>query len=405
MCLLAQELSLKERTDVLIIKAVEYVLNIKRKYVQRFGRESFDLKEMISALDIVEYNNFAKCVNIVQRDEFCLLSYSLIKGGDIDIFDNPDSIYRDLRGTVVDLKREKLVLLPFHKFFNIGEIQESSIETVIEKIKNADTVEITDKMDGSMISISCYEGDIFVAGSGSLSEEKNPRILEAKAYLTKDHIAMIKQYDNFTFMFELIGKEPQIVQYPRDRWGLYLTGARGKVTGNLMTYFELSQLAGSYGIPMVRIEKITFDEMISLRNKYNCLEKEGWVLRVDDTLYKVKCEDFINMHRLASTNPNGILNLWREGKLDDIKSRMSDSMREYVERYTDRFHIYARRRTEEINHLYSEYSDIEDMKSFAMAVRNLDKRTQGYLFCLKRGKPLDIFKGVEYSDIEKYLTK
>ena len=86
MCLLAQELSLKERTDVLIIKAVEYVLNIKRKYVQRFGRESFDLKEMISALDIVEYNNFAKCVNIVQRDEFCLLSYSLIKGGDIDIF-------------------------------------------------------------------------------------------------------------------------------------------------------------------------------------------------------------------------------------------------------------------------------------------------------------------------------
>ena len=193
-----------------MIRAVDYVLNIKREYVRKFGRESYDLKEMISTLNTFEYDNFSKCVDIVQKGEFCLLSYSLIKGGDIDIFDNPDSIYRDLRGTVVDLKREKLVLLPFHKFFNIGEIQESSIETVVEKIKDADTVEITDKMDGSMISISCYEGNIFVAGSGSLSEEKNPRIPEAKAYLTKDHIAMIKQYDNFTFMFELIGKEPHL---------------------------------------------------------------------------------------------------------------------------------------------------------------------------------------------------
>ena len=388
-----------------MIDILSYVLKIRDLYREKtHDWICCDLLQMIRTLDVSEYNNFEKCTVIVQNREFVLLTYSIIKGGDSDLFTNPDSIYRNCRGTVIDMKCGELVLLPFRKFFNIGEISETSLSVVAEKLKNAHIVEITDKMDGSMISVTQYHGEIFLAGSGSLTEEKNSRLKEARYYLLEGYKALCSDWQEYTFMFELIGKEPQIVQYPRDKWGLYLTGARRKSDGELLTYSKLKYLAGTYHIPMVNIESLSFNEILEKRKDYSCLEKEGWVLRVDDTLYKVKCEDFASMHRLASTNPNGILNLWREGKLDDIKSRMSDSMREYVERYTDRFHIYARRMTEEINSLYSKYSDIDDMKEFALAIKNLDKKTQGYMFCLKRGKPMDIFKGVEYSDIENYLS-
>lgn len=67
-------------------KALEYIVNIKHLYNSRFGYDILDLAEMIRKLDIPEYNNFAKCVNIVQKDSFALITYSLIKGGDSDLY-------------------------------------------------------------------------------------------------------------------------------------------------------------------------------------------------------------------------------------------------------------------------------------------------------------------------------
>ena len=46
---------------------------------------------------------------------------------------------------------------------------------------------------------------------------------------------------------------------------------------------------------MVEIEKHTLDEILALRNAFQCDEKEGWVLFVDGILYKAKCSDYLEM--------------------------------------------------------------------------------------------------------------
>lgn len=387
-----------------MIDVLSYVLKIRDLYREKtHDYICCDLLQMIRVLDVPEYNNFEKCTVIVQNKEFVLLTYSVIKGGDSDLFTNSDSIYRNCRGTVIDMKCGELVLLPFRKFFNIGEIPETSLSVVTERLKNAHTVEITDKMDGSMISVTQYHGEIFLAGSGSLTEGKNPRLKEARHYLSEGYKALCSDWQEYTFMFELIGKEPQIVRYPKERWGLYLTGARRKSDGELLTYSKLRHLADTYHISMVNMESLSFDEILKKRKDYPCLEKEGWVLRVDDTLYKVKCEDFASMHRVMTTSPEGILKLWREGKLDDLKARMSEPVKEYISIYERKFSEYVRRVSEDVENIYRKYSHIESMKDFANSIKTLDSRIQGFLFGLKRGKGVDYLKGVTYKDIENYL--
>ena len=233
-----------------------------------------------------------------------------------------------------------------------------------------------------------------MAGTGSIDPRKNSRLIEAGHYLTPNHEEMIRKNEQFTFMFELIGNEPQIVKYPDERKGIYLIGARNKVSGDLLTYHDLSQLASTYNIPMVEIESHTFEEILALRGKFGCLEKEGWVLRVDDTLYKVKCEDFINMHRLSCTSPNGILNLYKSGKLDDLKPRITPAIKEYISSYVNRIDLYVKERTSELESIYSKYRHLESTKDFALAIKDLDPKTRGYLFCLRKGQPLDFFRNI-----------
>lgn len=385
------------------MKVLDYVLSIKNEYQTKFNDYNcLDLKLMIEKLNFPEYNNFAKCVDIIQYNEFCLLSYSLIKGGNIDIFDNPDSIYRDCRGTVINLKTDELVLLPFHKFFNIDEISETSLFSVLEKLKTAKTIEITDKMDGSMISARFYDNDFFIAGTGSLTEDKNSRLTEAKSYLSENYKSLLKDNPFYTFMFELICSQQQIVKYKEKDYGLYLVGARHIKTGKLLDYSTLFSLSKFYDVKITNIEKHSLEEILNMRDKFSCIEKEGWVLKVDDILYKIKCDDFVNMHRLSNYSPNTIFKLWKEGKLDDLKPNMSEPLKNYVDEYINKFKEYANKINKEIEINYSKFSNIENMKEFALEVNksDLDNRMKGFMFCKKRNKDIDVFKGLNYEDIK-----
>ena len=115
-------------------------------------------------------------------------------GGDIDIT-NPNSIYREMRGIAVNMETEEIVLAPFRKFFNIGQIEEFSFEVFSNQLKKAKSVEITNKLDGSMSSCRYYNGDIMVAGTGSI--------------LVGNYKKMLQDNPNITFIFEYIS-----VNYP-----------------------------------------------------------------------------------------------------------------------------------------------------------------------------------------------
>ena len=58
-------------------------------------------------------------------------------GINTDLFTNPHSIYREGRSLVINLNTEEIVLCPFRKFFNIDEIEETSMSIVQEQMKTA----------------------------------------------------------------------------------------------------------------------------------------------------------------------------------------------------------------------------------------------------------------------------
>ena len=132
-------------------------MKIKNDYINTFGSlDTLSIADMCVRLNTKEYRNFLRCVTITNHNEFNLVKYSLILGGDTDLYTNSNSIYREMRGFCVDILNEKMILVPFQKFFNVNEIEETSIDVVKKQIEQAKVFEISNKMDGSMLSVRYY---------------------------------------------------------------------------------------------------------------------------------------------------------------------------------------------------------------------------------------------------------
>ena len=78
----------------------------------------------------------------------------LLKTSGMQIMD----FFLECRSVVINLKTEEIVIAPFKKFRNLNECPENDIKVVTEEIKNAKTVEITNKLDGSMQCVRWYNG-------------------------------------------------------------------------------------------------------------------------------------------------------------------------------------------------------------------------------------------------------
>ena len=395
-----------EVTNVVDIQ--KFIIELKQKYIEQTNdTECVNLKKMITVLNTDLYNWFDQCTLIIQKGDYALISYSLIKGGETDIYSNPNSILRNCRGTVINMRTCELVLLPFRKFFCINETEECSMEVVTEKIKHAKLVEITDKLDGSMLAIRWYNNDIFVGATGSLSAKKNPRLRICKKYITDNHKEMFQKYKDWTFIFEIIlFNFPQIVEYPKEKDGIYLIGARNVHTGETLPYYKLKELAEKYQILMTEIDTHSLSEILTIRNNYKANQKEGWVIRVDDTLYKMKCDDYLEMNKLLGTSPNVILRAWLAGVLDDAKAYYTNPyMIEYIESFEHMFQKFADINAQIVNQYYDQFKHIKDMKEFAIAVQQskIPKKYKKFVMNKRNGKDNYYFNRVHYQKIVDFL--
>ena len=170
--------------------AYNYVMKIKYQYMNKKQIDKLDtysVEDMCIYLNTDEYNNFLKCVSIIVYGKYNLFKYSLIKGGNNDIYSNSNSIYREMRGLTIDVEKDTIVLCPFRKFFNIGEIEETYIDKIQSYLKNAKDVEITNKLDGSLLSVRYYDNHFVLGGTGSLDKEQNFRLAEAETMLSYNH--------------------------------------------------------------------------------------------------------------------------------------------------------------------------------------------------------------------------
>jgi len=330
-----------------------FVMNIKHKYIDYFneepmyrvyepiaGGEISTLEYMIQALDFHNIDmeaakGMTKYLQINQMNEFLLLryaNYSSVFGGEEpitlnELFSCYDKFYRECRSIVIDLKREAIVTSPFKKFANLNEWEENSVDNIRHEIESAKSVEITNKLDGSLQVARWYNGELFMTGSQSLDWRNSWRLESGRKMLLSNpaYSNMLRENPSITFMFEFISlADAHVVKYDKNQEGLYLIGMRDSTTGKQFSYKEIKEYADKYSIPMTEIFNKTFDEVLEEIKYRKSDECEGFVLNIDGHMLKVKTDDYVKLHKILSklSSINLIIQNIADDKIDDLFAKV-----------------------------------------------------------------------------------
>ena len=269
-----------------------------------------------------------------EYEDFVLLRYNEEAAYDngyetIDEFwDVYEGLYRECRSVVIDKKNECYVLRPFKKFFNMNQIEETSEENVRKMMDAAQSIEFSDKLDGSMQSARWYNGKLVMAGSQSLDKNQSYRLMYGLSMLNSNYIKMLKANEDKTFIFEFIHHtDVHVVKYPNDKQGLYLIGVREVESGNEWSYKQILEISKKYHIPTTEIFNTTLDEVLSSLDSKKSYEAEGFVINIDGYKIKLKYNDYVQIHKILKkiVSPNAIIRAIYDGTWDDLRSKIPES--------------------------------------------------------------------------------
>lgn len=388
-----------------------YINNITNDESSVYEKQQYNncIEKWVSELNIKEYNDFLVPVMINQSGNLILVKYDMIKAAQYsDMWINLNSIYREARSIVIDVKEEKIVLCPFRKFFNINEVEENKIENIIKEIKDAEVVEIANKLDCSLQNATYYNKKIILTGSQSLTAENSWRVKDGYEKLTENYKDMLMDHENLTFSFENINiKDRHVVNYKNDDQGLYLIGVRDNLTGYQYSYTECKSIADEYGISMTEIEDVSINDIIKLSKKLKGNEKEGWVIYIrskagEQHLIKLKTEDYVNLSKVLDkmTSLNTLVESIVLGNTDDLLSKLPEEYKEDVLTNIKKIISYKEKTKEKIDYWYS-IAPKQDTKSFMIWIQeNVEKDLLHYLRCKFLNKPYNVL--CSGSKIKKY---
>jgi len=406
------------------------VIKIKNEYIERFKEISYDtysytdengarkeltcLENWIIDLNNKEYEDIISPLQINQNDKLILIRYgrySDVFGGKNEItndnfWDLYNGFYQECRSIVIDIEKEEIVLSPFKKFKNLNEGVDNHIDIITDKINNAKCIEITNKLDGSMQSSRDYYGKIIMSGSQSIDVNNSWRLQDGYNMLINqsNYVQMIKDNSDYTFIFEYITlKDAHVVNYQKEDEGLYLLGMRNVYTGEQLSYCEVKTYSDKYSVPMTKIFNKTFDEVIKDTKKYKSHEMEGYVMNIDGHLLKIKCDDYVRIHKILSniSSINLIIQHIADNTFDDLVSKVPESYRQRVMKIANLVFDYIKKANQEIDNYFIK-SPKENRKEFMLWLEeNVPKEMLGYVKQKYLGQDYNVIKRM-YGSQPKY---
>lgn len=392
----------------------QLIMSIKRDFTKLHNNNTiphYNFAEWISELNNPYYNAFLEPLQVNQFKDFILIRYGLAEMQQGMWLDS-NSIYRQCRSLVIDIRNNEIVLSPFRKFFNLNEVEENKIENIVDEIKSAKCVEITNKLDGSMQSCRYYNDDYFMSGSMALDEENSWRLKDGKSMLTENHKRMIKQNHSITFVFEYISlADSHVVCYNKEDEGLHLIGMIDVETGYEYRYYEIQQISKDYNIQCVDIELISLEEIIELSKEIKSNEKEGWVINIDGHRVKLKCDDYVKLHRMLDvvSSVNVIIQNIADETFGDLVGKIPESHRKRSLEIAKKVFDYVSLVNNQIEEYYK-FLPKDSKKDFMIAVDKVyHKELRGYLRAKYLGQEYNLLKSQNGSykkmkEIEDYET-
>jgi len=273
-------------------------------------------------------------------------------------------IRRECRGLIFDTETGKLISRPYHKFFNVGERE----ETAINKVNLYEPHVVLEKLDGSMIRpIPTKEGFRLATKAGVTDVAMNAEVFIADNMDYADLIRGLIE-GGMTPIFEWCSRKNRIVvDYPEDQ--LILTAIRDTVTGLYIHYAEMVEIAEHAGIPVVKaVDGLAIQDInLFVKQVREWDDGEGIVLRFDNGhMVKVKADDYVLRHKSKDqiSQEKNVLQTILDDAVDDLMPLLTPEDAERVKAFQNAFWASVMDLCIDMDHLFQmgtkKYPDKKD---------------------------------------------
>lgn len=311
---------------------------------------------------------------------------------------------RECRGLIFDNATGKLISRPYHKFFNVGERD----ETQMNKINLYESHVILEKLDGSMIRpIPTPEGFRLGTKAGITDVAMNAEVFigDKPHYGTFINKCIQK---GTTPIFEWCSRKNRIVvDYPEDQ--LILTGLRYNTTGLYVDYQTMNTYATAWNIPVVKslsgLAVQNIDLFVNQIREWD--DGEGVVIRFDDGhMVKVKADEYILRHRSKDqiSSEKNVIEVILNDAVDDMIPLLTEDDATRLRKFQSEFWSAVDEVAQDLTTIFEGGDKMyPDKKEFAVEFvkRMLLPIHHPFMFGMKQGKEC---KQLLIDSIQKSLT-
>ena len=246
---------------------------------------------------------------VIEKDGYTVIDYVFVDKHSFD-----DIMRRECRGIIFD-RNGYLISRPFHKFFNLGERE----ETQPEKIDLSKKHEVLIKADGSMIRPVMLDGSVVPMTRKGLTDVAKQSWDEAFDTFSDEDLEIIFDWldRGFTPIFEFVSPTNKIViEYEKPEF--ILLGCRHNLTGGYTGIVSSTLMTHK-----------RFDDARHLQEHTRSLDEkiEGYVVRFDDGhMIKIKTDEYLRLHKVidAFESEKNILGMILNDGADDLYPTLED---------------------------------------------------------------------------------
>jgi RNA ligase len=245
------------------------------------------------------------------------------------------ALRRECRGLIFD-KAGCLIRRPYHKFFNLNQVD----ETQIDKVDLSEPHDILEKLDGSMIVPYRIRGERErVIWGTKMGDTDVATPVEAFIRKNRNYIDFFEMCESYKAspIFEWCSRQQRIViDHPVDR--LVVTAVRYMNDGTYMDYEDLAASAEEFNVPVVQRFHVEEGSDIAAVMEYIRLQEgsEGVVIRyANGHMLKIKSEWYLAIHGAKEliTEEKNVVRLIVNEEIDDAKSLVLEEDRDNLTRY------------------------------------------------------------------------
>lgn len=289
------------------------------------------------------------------------------------------AILRECRGMVFNTATGEVLARRYHKFFNVGEKD----ETQINKIDFDEPHVILEKLDGSMITPIFTDAGLRWGTKMGVTDVALPVEEFVKTHPEYERLAIDENQWERTPIFEWCSRKQAIViDHPVDR--LVLTAIRNNKTGLYASYRDMKVIGEAFGIPVVEAYEGTIENMQALLDYTRDLVGiEGFVVRFDSGhMLKIKAEDYVRKHKAKDMigREKNVIEIIANEKADDVKGFLDEKDLVRFEEFERKFWDGVKNTVDELRQMRA-LAYYPDRKSYAVDfVQHQDPKFSKFLY-------------------------